>query len=410
MGVDVVVMPSLGVWLLGATLAGTALGTISGLIPGLHANNFALLLASAAAMLPGDPLVIGVAMLAAGVTHSFLNVVPTLAIGVPDAEMAPMALPGHRLVLEGRGYEAIRLSALGSGLAVLLAVPLAVPISAVVAIIYPTVSAHIGLVLGAVVIGLIVSEPTHRSRLAGALSFGLSATLGALTLDLSPEAPLEAGGILAPLFAGLFGAPVLLDAMAGRGIPEQASPVLRTSRRRVLTTAGAGTLAGALVGYLPGVSAAIAAVAVLFLIPGDTDARGYIVATSGVDTANAIFALFALTTIGQPRSGVMVAFEEIAPPLVLPVLVGAVVLAGAVATGLTIWLGDRYLAVVGRLDPTVLSLVAGAMLIVLSGLFAGLTGVGVFVLATLVGLVPVRLGAYRVHLMGVLIGPIMLGI
>ncbi|MFP4218077.1 MAG: tripartite tricarboxylate transporter permease [Salinarchaeum sp.] len=410
MGVDVVVMPSLGVWLLGATLAGTVLGTISGLIPGLHANNFALLLASAAAMLPGDPLVIGVAMLAAGVTHSFLNVVPTLAIGVPDAEMAPMALPGHRLVLEGRGYEAIRLSALGSGLAVLLAVPLAVPISAVVAIIYPTVSAHIGLVLGAVVIGLIVSEPTHRSRLAGALSFGLSATLGALTLDLSPEAPLEAGGILAPLFAGLFGAPVLLDAMAGRGIPEQASPVLRTSRRRVLTTAGAGTLAGALVGYLPGVSAAIAAVAVLFLIPGDTDARGYIVATSGVDTANAIFALFALTTIGQPRSGVMVAFEEIAPPLVLPVLVGAVVLAGAVATGLTIWLGDRYLAVVGRLDPMVLSLVAGAMLIVLSGLFAGLTGVGVFVLATLVGLVPVRLGAYRVHLMGVLIGPIMLGV
>ncbi len=410
MGVDVVVMPSLGVWLLGATLAGTALGTISGLVPGLHANNFALLLASAAAVLPGDPLVIGVAMLAAGVTHSFLNVVPTLAIGVPDAEMAPMALPGHRLVLEGRGYEAIRLSALGSGLAVLFAVPLAVPISAVVAVIYPTVSAHIELVLGAVVLGLIVSEPTHRGRLAGALSFGLSATLGVLTLDLSPEAPLEAGGILAPLFAGLFGAPVLLDAMAGRGVPEQASPILRTSKRRVLTTAGAGTLAGALVGYLPGVSAAIAAVAVLFLIPGDTDARGYIVATSGVDTANAIFALFALTTIGQPRSGVMVAFEEIAPPLVLPVLVGAVVLAGAVATGLTIWLGDRYLAVVGRLDPTVLSLVAGAMLVVLSGLFAGLTGVGVFVLATLVGLVPVRLGAYRVHLMGVLIGPIILGV
>jgi len=410
MGVDVVVMPSLGVWLLGATLAGTALGTISGLVPGLHANNFALLLASAAAVLPGDPLVIGVAMLAAGVTHSFLNVVPTLAIGVPDAEMAPMALPGHRLVLEGRGYEAIRLSALGSGLAVLLAVPLAVPISAVVAVIYPTVSAHIELVLGAVVLGLIVSEPTYRGRLAGTLSFGLSATLGALTLDLSPEAPLEAGGILAPLFAGLFGAPVLLDAMAGRGVPEQASPVLRTSRRRVLTTAGAGTLAGALVGYLPGVSAAIAAVAVLFLIPGDTDARGYIVATSGVDTANAIFALFALTTIGQPRSGVMVAFEEIAPPLVLPVLVGAVVLAGAVATGLTIWLGDRYLAVVGRLDPMVLSLIAGTMLVILSGLFAGLTGVGVFVLATLVGLVPVRLGAYRVHLMGVLIGPIILGV
>ncbi len=410
MGLDAVVMPSLGLWLLAATLAGTALGTVSGLVPGLHANNFALLLASAAAVVPGDPLVVGVAMLAAGVTHSFLNVVPTLAIGVPDAEMAPMALPGHRLVLEGRGYEALRLSALGSGLAVLLAVPLAVPISAVVAAIYPTVSAHIELVLGAVVLGLVASEPTTRGRLAGALSFALSAALGALTLDLSPAAPLDAGGILAPLFAGLFGAPILLDAMAGQGVPEQADATLRTSRRRVLATAGAGTLAGALVGYLPGVSAAIAAVAVLFMIPGDSDARGYIVATSGVDTANAIFALFALTTIGQPRSGVMVAFEEVAPPLVLPVLVGAVVLAGAVATVLTIWLGDRYLGVVGQLDPMALSLAAGVMLVILSGLFAGLTGVGVFALATLVGLVPVRLGAYRVHLMGVLIGPIVLGV
>ncbi len=410
MAVEPVVAPSLGVSLLVAILGGTTLGTISGLIPGLHANNFALLLASFAPLLPGDPLLVGAAMLAAGVTHSFLNVIPTLAIGVPDAEMAAMALPGHRLVLAGRGYEALRLSALGSGLAVLFALPVVIPLTWLVEIGYPVLSEHIELVLGGVVLGLLASESTRRSRVGGALSFLLSAGLGAITLDLSPHAPLDAGGVLAPLFAGLFGAPILLDAIAGSGIPPQADTQLRSSRRRVGLTAGAGTIAGALVGYLPGVSAAIAAVAVLFVLPGDIDDRGYIVATSGVDTANAIFALFALVTIEQPRTGVMVAFEEVSPPLNLPVLVAAVLLAGAIATVLVVLVGDRYLTIVGHLDPTVLSGGVLALLVVLSWLFAGFAGIGIFVVATLVGLVPVRFGAFRVHLMGVLIGPIIVGI
>jgi putative membrane protein len=63
---------------------------------------FALLMAAVAPTIPGPPELVGAAMLAAGVTHTFLDVVPALALGVPDAAMAAAALPGHRLVLEGR--------------------------------------------------------------------------------------------------------------------------------------------------------------------------------------------------------------------------------------------------------------------------------------------------------------------
>jgi putative membrane protein len=101
-------------------LAGIALGTCSGLVPGLHANNVALLLAAVASSLPGEPRLAGAAIVAAGVTHTCLDVVPALALGVPDPAMAASALPGHRRVLNGRGREAIRLSALGSASAVLL--------------------------------------------------------------------------------------------------------------------------------------------------------------------------------------------------------------------------------------------------------------------------------------------------
>jgi len=121
----------------GVPVRGVALGTASGLVPGLHANNFALLLAGLAPSVSADPLLVGVAMLGAGVVHSFLDIVPALALGVPDAATAVAALPGHRLVVAGGRREAVRLSAVGSGLAVALAVPLAIPITWVMIRGYP---------------------------------------------------------------------------------------------------------------------------------------------------------------------------------------------------------------------------------------------------------------------------------
>jgi putative membrane protein len=406
LGVRAVVDPQLTLRVLAWVACGAALGTASGLVPGLHANNVALLLASVAPAVPGSSLGVGVGMLAAGVVHTFVNAVPALALGVPDAETAATTLPGHRLVQAGRGPEAIRLSAVGSGLAVLAAVPLAVPVTRAVTAAYPTLRAHIAVVLGAVAVGLLAAEMGPRARLGGAAAQVTSGTLGVLALDATPAAPLAAGGMLAPLFAGLFGAPVLLEAAAGGGIPPQSTGTLRVTPRRVVLTATAGALAGAVVGYLPAVSAAIAAVAVLACIPGAGD-RGYVVATSGVDTANALFALFALVAIGRPRTGVLVAFERTGAPLSLAALVPAVLLAGAVGFVVTVVVGDRYLGAIGRFDQRRLSIGVLCLLAALSGLFAGGLGIGAFVVAALVGLVPVRTGARRVHLMAVLFVPLL---
>jgi len=90
--VSVGVTPETTVVTLGFILGGVALGTASGLVPGLHANNFALLLAGFAPAIPAHPLYVGAAMLAAGVTHTFLDIVPALALGVPDPAHGPTEL------------------------------------------------------------------------------------------------------------------------------------------------------------------------------------------------------------------------------------------------------------------------------------------------------------------------------
>ncbi|WP_266076456.1 tripartite tricarboxylate transporter permease [Haladaptatus caseinilyticus] len=407
-GTRLVVAPATTATALAFILGGIALGTLSGLTPGIHVNNLALLLASAAPAIPGPPELVGSAMLSAGVVHSFLDVVPTLALGVPDPVMAVSALPGHRLVIEGRGREAIRLSALGSGLAVALAVPLAIPVTTVMTTAYPVIRENLPFVLVFVAGFLVVTEPTMRGKVGGLVALCASVILGVLTLDLSPAAPLDAGGVLTPLFAGLFGAPVLVDAMDGAGVPEQSDAALATSREDVVLTAAAGAVAGAIVGYLPGVSSAIAAVIALTLVPGRTGARGFVVATSGVNTANTVFALFALVALGTPRTGVMVALRETNTPLHLPTLLVSVAIAGIVGFALALVVGDTYLETVGRADYRTLSVGVLSLLVIASFLFAGIVGIGIFLVSVLLGLFPPRVGCRRVHLMGVLMGPLAL--
>ncbi|UIO98644.1 tripartite tricarboxylate transporter permease [Halobaculum sp. CBA1158] len=401
-------VPSVGATLLAYTLAGCALGCCSGLLPGLHANNFAFLLAAAAPAVDAPPLPLGCAMLSAGIVHTFLDVVPSLALGVPDAAMAAAALPGHRLVAEGRGREALRLSAIGSGVALAGSIPLAVAVTAGMRVAYPYLRAWLPVVLGGVALALVVTEATNRRRIAGTASFALATALGAVTLDAPTDPLVAAGGILAPLFAGLFGVPVLADALGGDGVPPQADARLGLSPREVTGAAAAGAGGGAAVGYLPGVSAGVAAVLALPATRGRDPAREYVVATSGANTATAVFALFALVAFDAPRSGVLVAMRDAGVPATLPPLLAATVVAGAVGVVAVVAVGEAALRAVGRLPyrPLVAAVLTG--LVVLSLLFAGPFGVVTLVAAAAVGFVPVRLGCRRVHLMGVLLGPLIL--
>jgi len=403
--VTVGLTPETTVVTLGFVLAGVALGTMSGLVPGLHANNFALLLAGFAPAIPARPLYVGAAMLAAGVTHTFLDIVPALAIGVPDPALAPIALPGHRLVLQGRGREALRLSAMGSLLAVALAVPLAVPVTLAMERLYPSIAANLSLVLGAVSVLLVVTERTMTARFGGAVALLASGALGVLTLDVPAGGVLPAGGMLAPLFAGLFGAPILIEAVSGEGVPPQDDARVTTTRGFVLAVGAVGTLAGALVGYLPAISSAIAAAAALVVLP-QRGPRAFVVATSGVNTANTIFALFALVALGNPRTGVLVALESAGVPHNLPVLLGSVAIAAVAGFLLVLLVGDRYLAVVGAVDNVVVSVGVLGFLCLLVFAFTGSVGLAVFAVSTLVGLVPGRFGSRRMTCMGVLLVPL----
>jgi len=114
-------------WLFMAFGAGAILGTFTGLIPGFHVNNVALIAVSLTpiAMNIGLPLdIIAGMIVSCGTVHTFLNYIPSALVGAPDDNMALALLPGHRMLVTGQAAQGVAYSARGSQMGMIMAIPL----------------------------------------------------------------------------------------------------------------------------------------------------------------------------------------------------------------------------------------------------------------------------------------------
>ncbi len=388
------------------TLAGVALGTISGIVPGIHANTMAgILLALDAALIPilgVEPL--AAAMFAALIAHSFLDIIPSTFLGVPDADTAIAVLPAHTLCLAGEGIQAVRLSALGSAFGVAIAVPLSLIFYLVLPLAQPFLDWSIGILLIAVAGYLIVVSE------APGWSFGVFAVSGILGVFTFQNAHLSWNSIgdmaiLMPLLSGLFGLSVLLFS-SNSPVPEQHHTPIPLSDRELGRFSLMGTVAGALVGWLPGLSNATANALLAPVVGYESHGRSYIVATSAANTANAILGLSALYAITRTRNGVMVAIAaHDLPPFWLLLFCG--VLAASIAYLLTLRLSRHAVWLNGlnarRLNHGVIGLIA-----ILSLALCGPFGILILILATAIGVAPALANVQRVFCMGAVMLPIIL--
>jgi len=390
---------------LGAVV-GIGCGVVSGLVPGIHANTVAGVLLSLQALLLAwfDPVVIASAMFSTLVTHTFLDNVPSTFLGIPDADTSLAVLPAHALCLEGRGEEAVRISALGSAAGVALSLPLALVFVLALPALQPAIDWGIGLVILAVAGYLIVVSESPGWALA---VFSVSGLLGLFSLGYSFLAWPAGGesGVLMPLLSGLFGIAVLLKASHGV-MPEQSFTGIDLSAGAVRRGSVLGSAAGALVGWLPGLSSATANALLTSVIGYDSNPREYILATSAANTVNAFLGLAAFYAIARTRSGVMAAIgalEEV-PPATAILLAGAIAAVGAYLLTILFsrtawWFGGINIT---KINHGVIIFVA-LLSLFLCGPFGGL----VLLLATAVGYVPSLVNIRRVYCMGAIMVPVM---
>ena len=387
-------------------LIGTILGTISGLIPGIHANTMAgILVAAESGLLAilGAPAV-GIALFSALVVHTFTDCVPSTFFGVPDADTAISVLPAHALCMQGHGEEAVRLSAMGSAVSVVMVMPL----FAVFMFFLPGLQSYIDWWLGIILIlvaGFLIlsSESPEWS----AVVFLLSGLLGIFAFRYAWLISQTSGvsSVLMPLLTGLFGISVLLRASGGV-MPKQVRSGPSTGARSLAWHAGMGTIAGAVVGWLPGLSNATANTLLSPLFQAGSEGKGYIIATSAANTANAFLGLAALIALGRMRNGVMVVLDTIGMPSPLLILAGGVAaaLCGFVIT-LVCGRGAQFL---GGIPVRAMSYTVIGVVTLLAFLLTGVFGMVILVCATLVGLIPSLVNVRRVTCMGAVMVPVIL--
>lgn len=98
------------------SLLGGLFGCATGLLPGLHVNNLALILISISPVILSavhSPLLVCIIIISISIAHTFVNLIPGTFLGAPD-ENALSILPAHKMLLEGNGYGAVFISSVGS--------------------------------------------------------------------------------------------------------------------------------------------------------------------------------------------------------------------------------------------------------------------------------------------------------
>jgi len=456
--------------LLGFAAAGASLGLLTGLIPGLHPNTIAvLLLASSEPLLRGlsaffpsaqpDELALLLSALLLGQlgSHLLVELLPMVLLNVPAEENVLVALPAHRLVHRGLGAVALHASADGTmaGLLIgLLLLPLMAPLLGPPLDGFHHLRPIIPFVVGFLALRLILRERYNVSigngrrvrwshcGLAAAV-FLTSGMLGTLVL-LGPglagvgRGPLGSAGegreaLLFPLFSGLFALPALLlsDApkpSASRHVPHQrgarSPPLPLSSSHLGSRTSLLGALAGSLVGWLPGLTPAVAAAALprLRTIP-ELPERSWILAAaqySAISGSGMVFTVAAWPIIARTRSGTMEAVEALgsaggdasvwlgSPWLQLPVLLFPLLLGAAIGYSAVLRTRHRAAAFLAGRKPRWLAPTVALGLLVTNGAFVGAFGLLISLTATPIGLLPLRLGVARAHLIGCLIVPVLI--
>ena len=383
-------------------LAGCIIGIFTGIAPGIHINTVSAVLLVFAASGDFNLVLLIVAM---SVMHAFVDFVTGILLGAPDENSFLAVLPGHRLLLKGLGYKAIKLTSLGCFFGTLFALALAPLFLAFIAKFIPLITIAIPYLLGFVLILMVYSEKNIGKKLWALAVIALSGIMGLYVLRNFPM-----GNALFPLITGFFGISNLLFSLKkNSAIPKQRIESSNYSRKMVLHGSFLSAIAGGLVALLPSIGPNEAAF-ILRKLLGKISTSKYLVMLGGISTSNMIFSFFVLFALGKTRTGSAVAIAQIvslqAEQMAIIALV--CVFAAGIAFLATDILAKALVNGMQNLNYEALNGIVLAVLLALVFLLSGPFGLFVCAIATSIGLIPIATGTKRTNAMAFLMIPTML--
>jgi len=393
-------------YILIAIFLGLIAGTITGLIPGIHINLVALILfASSAFFLQfTDYFTLAIFIVSMATTHTFLDFLPSIFLGAPDEDTALSVLPGHRMLLKGQGYGAIKLTVIGSFFGLLVAVALAPFFIVTLPYIYPFLTKIIAFLLIVIVIFLIFKEEKQK-RFLSFFIFILTGILGYASLNFPMiKQPLF------PLFTGLFGASLLtISIIKNVKLPKQKIKSLKIKKKDIIQALGLGIISSSIVSFLPGIGSSQAAVISSGL--KKIQERTFLILLGAINTMVMLLSFIALFSVGKPRTGIAVflgRFLGIFSEQQLWFFLVTALVAGSISVFITLLFAKTFAKGIIKINYKKICFIILIFLIILTPILSGWLSLIILITAIAIGITTSLFGIRKIHMMGCLILPVII--
>ena len=402
--------------LLIACFLGILIGSITGIFPGIHVNTSGAIVFTLSPYLLQftSSEVICVFLASLAISHAILEFIPSTLLGVPDEGTALSILPGHRMVLEGRAKEAIRIVAIG-GFGAIIVTILTLPLFAIILPGIHEVSKPYLWIFLLIVSIILIYRLSHNLKeiIWSFILFIFSGIIGWTIF----ETPIPSNLSLMATFTGLFGISTIIFSINDNShIPHQNPFVEIELDRNSLKNIILGGTTGGILGFLPGFGPAQGGIIAQDLTnSSDKDnTTGFLMIISGINTSDCLFSLISIYLIGNPRSGIAVFISYIINDFTifhLLLFIFTSLIAVSIGLSMALIIGDRFSKFIEGINYGKISYISIGLMISIVYIFTFVYHGPVLyislilITSTALGLLPHFQGLSKSHLMGVLIIP-----
>ena len=390
---------------------GIFFGIITGLIPGIHINLIAILLLSNFTFF-SEFFHINyfiIFLISLGITHTFLDFIPSALFGIPSSDNVLSVLPAHKLTLEGLSYYAIYLSVLGSFFGSLIAIFISPIYFYSIEMIYNYVSNFIHYILICIIFVLILLEKTLNKMFWAGIIVLFSISLGTISLNSS-----FLNSPLLVLFTGLFGVSSLINSLNEMGdkFPKQKFTKKHKLNFSFFKITFFGVIISSICSITPGIGNSQAATISSVFFKKITS-KNFIVITSAINTVGFIFSLITFYLIDKSRNGTIFVISQIINEIKLNDLIYyflIIIFVSSICFFLTQNIGKFLIKKIQKINFTFLNIFVITFLTLLVFYLEGTFGILILANATSLGLLAIYLKVKRVHLMSTLMGVVIMNL
>ena len=386
-------------------ILGMIVGMFTGLTPGIHINLVSALVLSSLAflLLFFSPISIAVFIVSLSVTHTFIDFIPSIFLGAPD-ESALSVLPGHKMLLEGRAYEAVFYTAAGC----LISLPLLIILTPLFIFLLPSIFFYLKFVMFLILLSVsIYMIATNQNKFLALIVFLLSGFLGISTLFINISQP------LLPLLSGLFGASSLVSSIRKKEkLPIQSLSKPKINLEDIKSTFFTSLISSPLCSFLPALGSSQAAIIGTNIQSQENtqenNNKRFLMLLGSVNLLVLSLSFITVYVIDKTRTGSAVAIAEILTKFNLAdlvIILLAILLTSILAFFLTLKISKMFSKSIDKINYTFLSLAILAFVSLIILIFSGLIGFLLYVVSTFTGLFAIESETRRTNLMGCLMLP-----